>query len=249
MPTFNSERFLKETIESVICQTYTNWELLITDDGSNDSTTAIINDFELKDIRIKHFKLEKNSGAAVARNNSIDKSKGQYIAFLDSDDIWLPQKLEIQLNLMEKNKSVFSHTSYSLFDEHGKSLNIRSVCNKWISFKDLVKYNWIGTSTVIYNVSVLGKNHMPDLRNRQDWALWINLIDKSDKALFIDEALTKYVVRLKSISSNKSKLIKFHWFIYRRILKLNVLKSLFYLIQNLYYHLMRVKYVKFQSNG
>ena len=226
MPTFNSERFLKDTIESILQQTYVNWELLITDDGSTDNTIKIIKDYQAFEKRIHLFTLSENSGAAVARNNSISKSNGSFIAFCDSDDLWFSKNLEVQLNSMEYNNSFFSHTSYLLFDENQKSLNIRSVCDKWIDFRDLMKYNWIGTSTVIYNVKLLGKIYMPNLRNRQDWALWLNLIKKSNKALFIDEPLTKYTVRQKSISSNKSKLIKFHWLIYREILKFNIFKTI-----------------------
>lgn len=249
MPTFNSERFLKETIESILNQTYTNWELLITDDGSTDNTIKLIKDYQAFEKRIHLFTLSENSGAAIARNNGIKFSKGEYIAFLDSDDLWHPKKIEKQLHLMEINNSLFSHTSYELYDENSNALYIKSKCNKWIGFNELVKYNWIGTSTVIYNANLLDKHYMPDLRNRQDWALWINLIRKSEKALFVDEPLTKYTVRLNSISSNKAKLIKFHWVIYRKIVKYNILTSVLYLIQNLYYHLKKVKYVKFQPNG
>lgn len=248
-PAYNCSNFIPKTVESVLNQTYQNWEMIIIDDGSTDNTIKLIKEYQAFEKRIHFFALNENRGAAVARNNGIKFAKGTYIAFLDSDDLWHPQKLEKQLNLMEINNSVFSHTSYSLFDENGKALHIKSKCNKWVSFNDLVKYNWIGTSTVIYNASVLGKHYMPDLRNRQDWALWIKLIKISKRALFIDEPLTKYTVRLNSISSNKAKLIKFHWVVYRKVLKFNIFLSVFYLIHNLYYHLMKVKYVNIQPNA
>jgi len=249
IPVYNSSDYIIRAIKHVLKQTYTEWELIIIDDCSTDKSLSLVKSYAKIDKRIIILSLEINSGAAIARNKGITAAKGQYIAFLDSDDTWHPQKLEKQLNLMKNYNSTFSHTSYSLIDENNKELHIKSKCKKWIILKDLVKYNWIGTSTVIYNAGVLGKQYMPNFRNRQDWALWLALIRKSEKVLFIDEPLTQYTVRNNSISANKSKLIKYHWLIYRKILKFNIFYSFILLVQNLYSHAMKLKYVNIKSNG
>ena len=246
-PLYNSSEFISQTIEHVIRQTYTHWEMLIVDDCSTDDSSAIVQKYAKKDKRIEFIQLKKNAGAAIARNKAINLAKGDYIAFLDSDDLWLPNKLEVQLHSMEARKSTFSHTSYALFDEKNNPLNTRTICNEWIAYKDLIKYNWIGTSTVMYNATVLGKHYMPDLRNRQDWALWLRLIKHSGEALFIDKPLTKYTVRYNSVSSNKMKLIKFHWLIYRRVENFNPLLSAAYLIRNLISHLRKGKFITYKN--
>jgi teichuronic acid biosynthesis glycosyltransferase TuaG len=246
-PNYNGVAFLAQTIKSVLDQTYTNWEMIIVDDCSNDNSSAIVQRYAENDKRIKFTQLEKNAGAAITRNKAIELAQGAYIAFLDSDDLWLPDKLEEQLRSMEAKKSTFSHTSYALFDEKNNPLNTRTICSEWITNKDLVKYNWIGTSTVMYNAAVLGKHYMPDLRNRQDWALWLRLIKYSGEALFVDKPLTKYTVRSNSVSSNKLKLIKFHWLIYRQVEKFNAILSVAYLIRNLISHLRKGKFIKYES--
>ena len=246
-PLYNSSQFISQTIDHVIRQTYTDWEMLIVDDCSTDDSSAIVQKYAEKDKRIKFIQLKTNAGAAIARNKAIELAKGDFIAFLDSDDLWLPNKLEEQLHSMEAGKSTFSHTSYALFDEKNNPLNTRTICNEWITYKDLIKYNWMGTSTVMYNASVLGKHYMHDLRNRQDWALWLRLIKHSGEALFVDKPLTKYTVRSNSVSSNKLKLIKFHWLIYRRVENFNPLLSAAYLIRNLISHLRKGKFITHKS--
>lgn len=244
LPTFNSELYIKRTIDSILSQTYSNWELLIVDDASNDRTVKIIMDYVVYEVRIRLFRFKKNSGVAVARNKGLDLAKGDFIAFIDSDDVWYERKLEKQLVYMKLNNSSFCHTSYSFLDEDGSPLNVRTKCNKWINLSDLLRYNWIGTSTVIYSVKLLGKNKFPDLRNRQDWAFWLILIRKAGLVLFLDLNLTAYRIRKNSISSNKVRLLKYHWVIYRKVVGFNFFKSCVYFIRNLFYHLMKVKFVK-----
>ena len=243
-PLYNSSKYISNTIESVIRQTYTNWEMLIVDDCSKDDSALIVEDYVKKDSRILLFTLNENSGAAIARNKGIELAKGEYIAFLDSDDIWQPEKLEEQLQTMVENNCSFSHTSYELFNENFESLGLRTTCNKVITYRELINYNWIGTSSVIYNAENLGKHYMPNLRNRQDWALWLALIKVAGSALFISKPLTNYTVRSGSISSNKTRLIKYHWLIYRQVEGFNVFKSITLLIGNIYYHLKKDKFIK-----
>ena len=172
MPTYNCGSFIKETIESVLNQTYKNWELIIVDDCSKDNTEEVVK--KIKDKRIKYYKLKQNSGAAVARTESMKKAKGYYMAFLDSDDLWYPDKLEKQIMFMEENNYDFTCTAYEQIDEKDNLLN------KIIKVKKKANYNRIlldcpvGNSTVMYNVERLGKFEVPNIRKRNDDALWLH---------------------------------------------------------------------------
>ena len=173
-PCYNNAKYIGKAIESVISQTYQNWEMLITDDCSSDGSVEVIMNFINQDSRIKLFRLEKNSGAAVARNKSITEAKGRYIAFLDGDDIWMPNKLEIQLEFMSLNDYALSCTSMMYCDEEGmfKSIELAPQSH---SFKQSLKDNRVGTSTAIYDTDKVGKILMPLIRKRQDWALFMTI--------------------------------------------------------------------------
>jgi len=176
-PTYNSERFIAQTIESVINQSYTNWEMLITDDCSNDNTIDIVKFYQSKDSRIKLFKLEKNHGAGVARNHSLKNAKGRYVAFCDADDQWKKNKLELQLKFMEENNLEFSYSDYEVIDENGNFLrNVK--CPKKLTYKKLLRNNYVGCLTAIYDTKFLGKLMMSKIRKRQDWVLWLNIMKK-----------------------------------------------------------------------
>jgi teichuronic acid biosynthesis glycosyltransferase TuaG len=227
MPTYNCAKFIKETIESVLNQTYENWELVIVDDCSNDNTEEIVESFN--DKRIKYHKLEKNSGAAVARTTAMKMATGNYMAFLDSDDLWKDNKLEKQLEFMKKNNYNFTCTAYEQIDEEGNKLN------KVIKTKKKANYNRIlldcpvGNSTVMYNVDNLGKFEVPNIRKRNDDALWLQILKKEKFIYGMPDVLMEYRIRNNSISSNKLSLIKYHWQLYREIEHLSVIRSAFHI--------------------
>ena len=225
-PSYNSADFIAETIEAIINQTYTNWELLITDDCSTDNTVSVIKEYANKDSRIKYFRLLENSGAGVARNKSIKEAKGRFIAFCDSDDCWLSDKLEKQLDFMDEQKCLFSFTSYFVCKEDG------SICGKIIapskvSFFNLICNDSIGCLTSVYNVEALEKFYMPEIRKRQDWGLKLKIIQESKYAYGMKECLAKYRLRSNSLSANKFALVKYNINVYKQVLKYSTVKSYF----------------------
>lgn len=246
---YNVEQYIAETIASVQSQTYQDWEMIITDDASTDNTCKIIEEIAKKDGRIKLLKLKQNSGPAVARNQSIKKVRGRFIAFLDADDIWYPDKLALQVKLMlEQNISV-SFTSYQHIDEAGKDLNyvINAIPN--LSYAKLLKNNYIGNLTGMYDVSKLGKLYQPNLKKRQDWCFWLEALKRSNKpAVGIQQVLAKYRIRKGSVSRNKVQLLKYNFLVYHQYLKFSFLKSMLYLVVFLVeYFFVRPKYIN--NNG
>lgn len=223
-PSYNSASFIVETITAIQKQTYPNWELLITDDCSTDDSVKIIEGYVRQDSRIKLFQLEKNSGAGVARNFSIRKANGRFIAFCDSDDKWMPNKLEKQVAFMLGCHCALSYSSYIMSNEHGQELRV-IVCKPWISYWDLVKANGIGCLTAMYDTKYLGKVYMPDVRKRQDWGLWLIIIKKCIRAYGIKEPLAIYRKRSGSLSSSKLGLIVHNVRIYREVLHFSMWKS------------------------
>lgn len=228
-PSYNSGRFISHTIESVMAQTYTNWEMIIVDDCSIDNSVEIITFFKEQDNRIKLVELETNQGAAVARNKSIELSKGRFIAFLDSDDLWLPQKLEKQLQFMTTQNVSFSYASYRLIDDNGNPLGKFRVPTRQ-SYSDILKTCSIGCLTAMYDTKSFGKVYMPLIKRRQDLGLWLSLLKKIDYAYGIDDYLAIYRKRDRSISSNKVVAAQYQWRIYREIEKLSFIKSLYYFV-------------------
>ena len=227
MPTYNCAKFIGKTIESVIAQTYENWELIIVDDCSKDNTEEVVSKY--KDNRIKYHRLENNSGAAVARTEAMKKARGSYMSFLDSDDLWKKDKLEKQLEFMNKNNYNFTCTEYEQIDEEGNKLN------KVIKVKKRADYNRIlldcpvGNSTVMYNVEKLGKFEVPNIRKRNDDALWLQILKKEKYIYGMPDILMEYRIRSNSISSNKLSLVKYHWQLYREIEHLSVFRSVFHI--------------------
>lgn len=230
MPTHNSAEFLKETISSVLNQTYQNFEILITDDKSEDNTLEILEDLAQNDDRIKIFKLNVNSGAAVARNNSIRNAKGRFIAFLDSDDIWNPDKLEKQISFMIDNKVALSYSNYHEIDESNKIINDIIIKDK-LTYDDLLKQGYIACLTAMYDTDTVGKVYMPLIRKRQDWALWLKILREHQITAYgLSEKLAKYRIRKNSLSTKKLNLIKYHWYIYRNFENLSIFSSAYYLL-------------------
>jgi teichuronic acid biosynthesis glycosyltransferase TuaG len=218
-PNYNSEKYISEMILSVINQTYKNWELLITDDCSTDDSINIINKFIESDSHI---------GAGLSRNYSIEKSNGKYLAFLDSDDIWVTNKLEKQRQFMEKNSFQFSFTAYSTFKNGLVSCKHIKVPLK-VSLNDILKTCDIYTSTVIVSNSILKKG-MPDIRRRQDFLTWVYLLKNVKYAYAINEPLTGYRLSEESLSSNKLNVAKIQWICYRKHLNLSLVKSFYYFV-------------------
>jgi len=233
-PSYNSEDFIKETINSVLNQTYKNWEMIIVDDVSTDNSIQIIQEYQKKDSRIKLIELDTNSGAAVARNKAIEVANGKYIAFLDSDDLWKPEKLEKQIAFMQENNIVFSYSAYDLIDEDGKELNITKDPIEKLHYKELLKENQIGCLTAVYDQEKLGKCYMPLIRKRQDFGLWLSILKKIDYAIKVPENLALYRVRKNSISSNKIDLIKYNFKLFNKHEELSIIQSSYYLLVNIY---------------
>lgn len=223
MSSHNSE-YIAGSIESVLAQSYQNWELLITDDCSTDSTRDIVATYAAKDPRVKLFKLEQNLGTGAARNNSIEQSQGRYIAFLDSDDRWIADKLEQQIKFMQNMKIEVCYSSYIEFNEDNDTKTM-IVAPKVLRFHDMVKNDYMGFLTVIYDTARLGKMYMPNLRKRQDWAFKLLLMQKVDKAIGMIEPLAYYRVRANSLSGQKIGLVKYNVRVYNKTLGYSIIKS------------------------
>lgn len=224
-PSYNSANYIIDTIESIINQTYPYWELLITDDCSTDNSVEIIANYTVKDSRIKLLKTEKNSGAGVCRNKSIENAQGRFIAFCDSDDCWFSQKLEKQLKFMILKDCALSYSSYMIMNEVKTIMGI-SVCMSNIDYKSMKREDGIGCLTAIYDTEKVGKMYFPSIRKRQDWGLWLEILSKCKVAYGIKEPLAYYRVRRDSISSNKLALIKYNINIYRTVLGYSYLKAI-----------------------
>jgi len=224
MPAYNCGDFIEITLNSVIAQSYKNWEVIVVDDCSTDNTSFVVKEYAKKDERIKYNKLDKNSGAAVARNTAVDLANGKYIAFLDSDDVWVPEKLQKQIRFMKENGYNFTCTSYTKIDEKGHYLN-RTIRAKVKSDYDGVLKTCPGNSTVIYNAWKLGKFKIPNIKKRNDYVMWLQVIKKENYLYGLSEPLGSHRIRSGSISSNKTSLIRYHWKVYRDIEHLSLIKS------------------------
>jgi len=228
MPTYNCGQFIAETIESIQLQTYTNWEMIIVDDCSTDNTKQVVEVYAEKDARIKYHCLDINSGAAVARTKAMQIADGEYMAFCDSDDLWMPDKLEKQLEFMNKNNYAFSCTAYEQIDEESNSNGkmIKTIIKT--DYNRLLLDCPVGNSTVMYNVEKMGKFEVPNIRKRNDDALWLQMLKKEKYMWGMPDVLMKYRIRKNSISSNKFELIKYHWKLYREIEHLSIVRSAFH---------------------
>ena len=190
MPSYNTGKYIAAAINSVIEQTYQNWELLIVDDGSSDNTDEIV-ELYLEDQRIKYFKNKKNRGAAVSRNRALKKAKGKWIAFLDSDDLWKPEKLKKQISFMKKNNYLFSYTNYEEINTNGDFIGRKISGPKKITRTGMFNYCWPGCLTVMYNADKIGIIQIVDIKKNNDYAMWLKLCKKADCYL-LDECLAQY---------------------------------------------------------
>jgi teichuronic acid biosynthesis glycosyltransferase TuaG len=240
-PSHNCSAFISETIQSVLNQSFSGWEMIIVDDCSTDNSVEVIQSFVEQDSRIKLIQLSENSGAAVARNTAIEAAQGRYISFLDSDDLWLLNKLEKQLSFMQKNNYPFTYAAYDKIDENGKVIGHVGVPDK-VSYVDLLKTNHIGCLTAIYDTEYFGKIYMPTNTKREDFATWLQLLRKVDFAYGLDETVAQYRVYQGQASANKLKMAKETWRLYREIASLSLIQSIYYFSHYAFAGLLRTKY-------
>lgn len=229
--TYNSAKFIESTYLSINNQSYKKWEWVVTDDCSTDNTLEILESIALKDSRVKIYKNNVNGGAAVSRNNCIEHATGEYIAFIDSDDLWLQKKLETQLDFMLTNNISFSFTAYELIDEFGKHINktVDTQSHGFFNYTDLLaKKITLGCSTVMLKASLIKSIRMPLIRTGQDYAFWLRILKDGNLAYILPSVLTNYRVHSASISRNKFKKALRQWFIYRKIESLSLVYSLYY---------------------
>ena len=228
-PAYNAEKYIKDTIESVIAQTYINWEMIIVDDASVDNTKNIIKSYQEKDKRIKLISLNTNQGVANARNTAIENAKGQYIAFLDADDFWEKEKLAEQIKFMQNNKIAFSYHAYKLFDLSNQKQKSILVPEK-LNYRELLKGNTTGSCLTICIDKNIVKNIYFPPQKHEDYICWLNILKQYDiEAYGFNEVLGTYRIGKKSISSNKLKSAIWNWNVYRNSQNLSILMSLYYM--------------------
>lgn len=244
MPSYNTDQYIKKAILSVINQTYQNWELIIVDDCSSDNTDLVVN--EIKDTRIKYLKNFVNSGAAVSRNRALKEAKGKWIAFLDSDDLWKPQKLEKQLEFMIRNNYYFSYTNYEEIDMYGKRMGIMITGPRKITKIGMLNYCWPGCLTVMYDREIIGTIEIENIKKNNDYAMWLKICRKANCYL-LNEVLAEYRRGRKgSISTNNYiSLIKWHYKLFRIAEHNGIILSFIRTGKNLFFVIYKkIKYVK-----
>lgn len=233
-PTFNSAKYIAETIQSVQKQTYQNWEMIIVDDGSSDNTDTIINQIALTDKRIQFYKLEQNSGPAIARNKGIENAKGNYLTFLDADDIWFPTFIENSIKAIQKTEIPFVFSSYKRSNENLEFVYSDFIVPKKVTYTDILKTNSISCLTAFLDIDKLGKKYMPIIKKRQDMGLWLQYLKEIPYAYGVQETQAIYRIRENSLSRKKSDLLKYQWQFYREVEKLNVVQSAYYMLHWMY---------------
>lgn len=237
MPSWNTGRFIAQSIESVINQTYENWELIIVDDCSTDNTEEVVKGFN--DSRIKYFKNEKNSGAALTRNRALRQAQGEWIAFLDSDDLWAPEKLEKMLRFMTENNYAFAYHEYVKIDENSKPLNIYVSGPKRVTERKMYNYGYPGCLTFMYSAKELGLIQIKDIKKNNDYAILLQLCKKTDCYL-LEENLAQYRIRKKSISHDKfSKKFKSHYDLFKVCDEKSAPVALWYACWNMWYGVLK----------
>ena len=244
MPSYNTADYIEETIQSVLNQTYTNWELLIVDDCSSDNTLQILDKY--RDDRIKIFVNEQNDGASISRNKALREAKGQWIAFLDSDDLWSKEKLEKQIRFMEKNGYAFSYTNYEEMDSEGQLTGVHVTGPKKITQTGMFNYCWPGCLTVMYDAEKIGLIQIADIKKNNDYAMWLKVCKKADCYL-LDEYLAQYRKgRAGSVSNHSIKtMIGWHYKLFKNAEKKSVCAALVCTSKNLFFGVIKkIKYVE-----
>ncbi len=240
-PSYNTARYIEDSIRSVLEQTYTNWELIIVDDCSTDNTDEIVEKY-LSDTRIRYLKNPKNSGAAISRNYALREAKGKWVTFLDSDDVWVAEKLEKQLAFMKEHGYKFSYTDYRIC-LNGEWMPYIVTAPNYVNKRRLYNYCYFSTITVMYDREYVGLIQIEDLKKNNDYAMWFEIIKKTP-AYRLPECLSYYIKHDDSISGgSKWKLIKHHYILYRKGLKKGRIASAFLTLNNLFWGVIKkIKY-------
>lgn len=236
MPAYNAEDFIGDAIGSVQKQTYKNWELYVIDDASTDATVKITRELAEKDQRIKLLRNSRNAGPGYSRNRGIEAASGRFICFLDADDLWLEQKLELQVKLMLERDSGMLFSSYYLLPEDAQEANKLIRALPVLTRKKLLRSNYVGNLTGMYDTAKTGKIYAPLIRKRQDWGLWLQVLTKTGSATGIPEPLAVYRQRKDSVSGNKAALLSYNFRIYKEVLGFGWLKSSRYMCRFLWEH-------------
>jgi glycosyltransferase involved in cell wall biosynthesis len=225
-PCWNGEKYIAETMDSVIAQTYPNWEMIIVDDGSSDRSAQIVQDYEKKDARI-HLIQQENAGSSAARNHGIREASGRYIALLDADDLWEKNFLEEQINLMTEKKVACVYSNYLLIDDSSKVIGHMVKAPEKLTYKKMCVRNYIGCLTGLYDTKEHGKIYLrEELKSlRDDYAFWLDCVEASGVAYGNPKPLARYRVLANSTTGNKKKLIGVQWKFYRQFLKLGWMRS------------------------
>lgn len=239
-PMYNAERFIRRTIESVISQTYRNWEMFIINDNSKDGSYNAAKKYADRDSRIRIVNMTENIGVVKGRNRLTEMASGEFIAFLDSDDYWEAGKLEKQIAFMKKNSAAISCTGYTRVTEDEKNIN-RIDIKEEISYEDLLKNNYLGCLTVVYSTEKLGKRYFKERKKNEDYVLWLEIVKETSKIYGLRENLAYYRVLDNSRSSNKIDAAKDRWNVYRKVEKLSLLKSLYFFINYVIIALKKTK--------
>lgn len=231
MPNYNGERFIKDSIDTILNQTYKNWELLIVDDCSKDKSIEIIKK-NYNDKRIKLIKLYENKGSAYARNKALRQAQGRYIAFLDSDDLWLNNFLEEQMKFLKANKASLVYCSYYMIDENNKEILNPYIVKDKVSYKDILKFLPIGMLTSLYDTKQIGKYYFEESLGsiRDDYVYWLKILKNIDFGYANPEILAKYRIHKNGITKKKYKMILPQFKVYYKIERLGIIKSLYYLL-------------------
>lgn len=240
-PTFNSAKYIAETIQSVQNQTHQNWEMIIVDDCSTDNTVDIIKDYIVNDNRIQLHQLTSNFGPAVARNKGIENVSGKYMTFLDADDIWFNDFIENSIKTIEEAKIPFVFSSYKRSDEDLNFIYSDFNVPQKVTYSDILKSNSISCLTAFLDIETLGKKSMPLIRKRQDMGLWLQYLKEIPFAYGIQEPKAIYRIRENSLSRKKSDLIKYQWQFYREVEKLNFFQSTYYMMHWMYRGFMKYR--------
>jgi len=230
MPAYNAAQYIEAAIRSVKEQTVTDWELLVVDDRSKDTTAELVSRLSKEDPRICLIRNEKNLGAAGSRNKAMDVAKGKYVAFLDSDDLWYPEKLERQICLLKKTNAGLCYTSYSVVHLDSKKEKRDYIVPASVSLEDLLKQNHIGCSTVMLTADVAGKYRFASDYFHEDYVCWLTMLSNGIKAVGISDVLMDYSYYASSKSGNKLSIFKHRWSIYRKFMGYSPLKSMRYIL-------------------
>lgn len=231
MPVYNTARYLEEAVDSVLAQEYSDLELLIADDGSLDGSAEILERYKKADSRVKLISFDENVGAAKARNALLEKAEGRFIAFLDSDDCWYPWKLDRQVRFMLRRNYGFTYSYYEAMDERSEYLKAFTRMPRAVGFKDILKWNNIGALTVMVDKKAYNHIKMPDIPKRQDFALWLLLLNTDNaRAHLLPEITAKYRMHDQSLSANKMSAAGYHWKVIRKYGRLNLISAAVYFL-------------------